>query len=163
MDPDPTELLLRLAPVLAAIVAFLLALLPQFINRKRQRKAHREALLAEINVCERHARIYLRDGVAAPLYRLPTIAFEKSFPHLLGDGVFGRQAVEDLEDFALMIEAINRGLDNAHAARDKHDGHRLLEEVGRNQSKCRDLLESHGPNKEFEAYVTRARRAVMGV
>jgi hypothetical protein len=55
------------------------------LQRRRRLRAHWAALDAEITICGRQARAYLRDNVAAPLYRLPTMASAASFPRLLSE------------------------------------------------------------------------------
>ena len=88
------------------------------------------------------------------------MAFATSYPLLLADGVFHRKSVEDLERFAMLIETINRGLDNAHTAMDIGDSKRLTEETRRLRLKFLHLLES---DSKSEAYVLLARRALRNL
>jgi hypothetical protein len=146
------------AAFVGAFVAFLLGQSAMALQRRRALRLHRGALRAEINLCARAAGTYLRDGIAAPLYRLPTFVFPVSLPILLGS--LTERSVEDLESFATLVQDINRGLDNAHQAAENKDDERLAKEVGRLRSKCHDLLNAHGENGKYEAYVTRARHAL---
>jgi hypothetical protein len=72
-------------PLAAVAVGFFLAQGIEWLRRRRERRAHWAALGAEAAFCERRARTYRKDNVAAPLYRLPMIAYAENLPALLCD------------------------------------------------------------------------------
>ena len=61
--------------------------LKEWCQRKKRQRAYWSALSAEVDLCGGLAEAFVRDKVKAPLYRLPTIAYDTGFPALLGDGV----------------------------------------------------------------------------
>jgi hypothetical protein len=151
-----------LKPIGGVCVGYFLGRTGPYLDRRRRRRAYIAALEAEVNLCDKWARIYLRDGVKAPLYRLPTAALSAAFPALLADGwIENSTDVEHLESFAAFVEDINRGLDNAHRAADKNDTAGLEREANRLHLKCTHFLDTHGDG--FEAYVVRARQALKRI
>lgn len=151
----------RWTGIIGVIIGFVLGHFASYYEKVQRRRFHIAALRAEINLCERQARNYLTDPVAAPLYRLPTAAFSASFPAVLIDGGISRSAVEDLESFALFVHEINRGLDNVHRAVERNDNDAIAAEANRLRVKCDHFLnafELHG--EHCDAYVSRARRAL---
>lgn len=94
--------------------------------RSRQEKwkglqGHLEAVALEIQMINALASGYLEDGVQSPVYRFPTIAFEKSLPELLTRGIFDAQEASALQHFLIDLQAINRSLDYAHSLITKHE------------------------------------------
>jgi hypothetical protein len=140
------------------LLGFVLGTAATWLERRRRCRAHWAALWAEIGICERLARTYNTDGVAAPLYRLPVSAFGASFPALLTDGAVKSGEVDDLAWFWGWVQDINRGLDNADKAAHSGQTDQLNREVVRLQTKCRELLEGHGGN---EAAIIRVPRVVQ--
>jgi len=140
------------------VLGFVLGTVATYLDRRRRCRAHWAALSAEIGICERLARTYNTDGIAAPLYRLPVSAFAASFPALLADGAVRPNEVEDLAWFSGWVQDINRGLDNADGAAHSGQAEQLNREVSRLQLKCRELLEGHGGN---ESALARVRRIVQ--
>ncbi|MDQ3207102.1 MAG: hypothetical protein M3Q37_00680 [Gemmatimonadota bacterium] len=104
-------------------------------------------------MCERLAVAYLKDGVAAPLYRLPEAAFSASFPAFLAEGVIGRLEVRQLTEFRGAIQEVNRGLDIAGDARSAKDNTLLQNEAGRLKTKCQNLLEGRGDTLPRIAFI----------
>lgn len=137
------------------VLGFLLGLLPLYVDRRRRERAHWAALSAEAAICERLARAYLSDGVAAPLYRLPEAAFATSFPALLADGAVGKAEITELAWFWGAVQDINRGLDNANSALSSEQKQLLASEVDRLKLKCRELLEGRGGTEASLAAVRR--------
>jgi len=99
--------------LILVVLGFVLAWVPQWFDRRRRIVAHWGALRAEALLCAEAAHSLLTDDVLAPLYRLPTIAFEKSFPLLLVEGELSEQEVLSISRFFSQAQDINRGLDNA--------------------------------------------------
>ena len=120
-----------------AVLGFVLSQTKDWLSRRRRRKAHWAALRAEIKYCGSQASTYLGDQVAAPLYRLPTIAYGHSLGALLSDGAVDEAEVEALITFYSEVETLNRGLDQAHDARG--DGPTLENELRRNRVKAKRL------------------------
>ncbi len=91
---------------------------PQLIASWQKRKRHFaywSAMSAEADLCQSFAKQYLIARVESPLYRLPTIAYEKGFPALLGDGAITAFEAAGVLLFYTQVEQINRGLDRADA------------------------------------------------
>ena len=130
--------------VVLVLVGFVLAWVPQWFDRRRRIVAHLGALRAEALLCTEHANALLMDGVAAPLYRLPTIAFEKAFPVLLVEGELTEEEVLALSRFFAQAQDINRGLDNATRLAHAGDDAMLKQEYQRLLLKAGDLVK--GPD-----------------
>jgi len=149
-----------LGVVLGVVLGFILGLVAPYLQRKHRLGAHWAALGVEVEICERLARTYLSAGVAAPLYRLPTMAFSVSLPSLLADGAVSGQEVNHLESFWMWVQDINRGLDNANHAMHAANSTQLNLEVARLRLKCEELLvESSGGNEAYAASAHRVIRA----
>ncbi len=88
-----------------AIFGFLLGLLPSWFNRKRRLKTHWCALRAEMMLCKEKAELLLNDNVMSPLYRLPVIAYQVSYPVVLADGAV---AEEEVPTNAVMPSGLGR-------------------------------------------------------
>ena len=126
-----------------AIFGFLLALLPPWFNRKRRLKTHWCALRAEMILCKEKAETLLKDNVMSPLYRLPVIAYQVSYPVVLADGAVAEEEVLTLGRFFEQVQDINRGLDNAAEAKMNNDSHNLKTEYDRNLLKAETLVVEH--------------------
>ena len=99
--------------LLLILLGFLLGLIPNWWAKQSRLKIHFAALRAEIQLCRDQAETYLKANVMAPLYRLPTKAYEASLPVLLTDAALDEQDVRDLLRFYGQVEDLNRGLENA--------------------------------------------------
>ncbi len=126
-----------------AIFGFLLGLLPPWFNRKRRLKTHWCALRAEMMLCKEKAETLLNDNVMSPLYRLPVIAYQVSYPVLLADGAVAEEEVLILGRFFEQVQDINRGLDNAAQAKMGNDSYNLKTEYDRNLLKAERLVAEH--------------------
>jgi hypothetical protein len=130
--------------VTGAAVAFLLVVTYDSLRFRRRRRAHFAALRAELECCRSLADTYLRDQVAAPLYRLPTYAYSASFPALLADGALSEVEASRLLAFFVEVETLNRGLEQAEQARLITDeamrDEKLKSEYGRNRLKAERLV-----------------------
>lgn len=87
-----------------------------WLLRRKKHKAYWSALSAEVDLCRGLAEAYVRHSVKAPLYRLPTIAYDKGFEALLADGVVSEEDVRSILRFYAHVIQINRGLEYAHSA-----------------------------------------------
>ena len=94
--------------------------------------------------CRSLAQTYVRDRVAAPLYRLPTIAYANSLPALLTDAALTESDTGSLLTFFHEVETLNRGLEQAESARLIPDPEmreaKLSDEFSRNKQKAENLV-----------------------
>ncbi len=146
---------------LVVAVGFLLIVFNDWRKGRSRRRAHWAALSAEIEHCRHLAGTYLRDPIAAPLHRLPTMAYTNSLPALLADAALNETDTHCLLSFFNEVETLNRGLDQAEGARlitdpTERDA-KLREEFGRNRLRAERLvpLDSRSPS-----YYDRARSVV---
>ena len=130
--------------VTGAVVAFLLVVAYDLLRARRKRRAHFAALRAEMDYCQSLAQTYLRDRVAAPLYRLPTVAYSNSLPALLSDAALSELESHNLLSFFNEVVTLNRGLEQAEVARLIEDETereaKLAEEFSRNMLKAQKLV-----------------------
>ena len=131
--PQMTEMLL-------VILGFLLGLVPSWWSRKSRVAVHWSALRAESRICSDKASTYIRDGIMAPLYRLPMKAYETSLPVLLADAALPEAEFTDLLRFYGQVEDFNRGLDNAAQMAIAKDLEQLRTEYERNKLKAAQLI-----------------------
>jgi len=94
--------------------------------------------------CKDKAETLLRDNVQAPLYRLPLICYQVSFPILLSDGALEEQDAFTLGRFYSQVQDINRGLDNAAEMYKAGDLVKVNVEYRRNCLKATALFQSEG-------------------
>ena len=129
-----------------------------WFRRCRRHFAYWGALSAEIDLCAAQADTYLRDSVRAPAYRLPTIAYDKGFPALLGDGVVSEANAKAVLVYYDHVAQMNRCLDLAHAARDKEDEYLLNVESSRARMKAEHLCAREQAYKTVRAVITERLR-----
>lgn len=149
------------AAVTGAVVAFLLLVAYDWLRARRRRRAHFAALEAEMDYCRDLAQTYLRDGVKAPLYRLPIVAYANSLPALLSEAALGEVDTRHLLEFFNEVEALNRGLEQAEGARliaDRNEREaKLDDEYSRNTLKAQRLISA---NALSPSYYDRAKSVV---
>jgi hypothetical protein len=129
-------------------------------QRGKRHVSYWSAMSAEVDLCGGLAEAYVRDEVSAPLYRLPTIAYDNAFPALLGDGVVLEEESRSILRFYAQVAQINRGLEYAHAATDPDVPREVLDrEVKRLRLKAKNLIdpECHDPGGP---YYRRVRDAI---
>ncbi len=139
------------------IFGFLLGMIPPWFMRKRRLKTHWCALRADMEQCNEKAEKLLKDGIMSPLYRLPLIAYQVSFPVLLADGAVEENEVLLIGRFFNMAEELNRGLDNAAEMLKIGNDQRLQQEFTRNCLKAKELIE---PNDENNSFYAEAKRII---
>ena len=132
------------------ILGFVSAHIPSIFDRRRKLKTHWCAIRAEMEMCREKAETLLKSGKKTPLYRLPVVAFEASFPILLAEGAVAESELLVLGRFAGLVQEINRGLDYAAEMYKAKDAQRLEKEHNRNCLKARALVQ--GKNGEESAY-----------
>ena len=104
-----------LGVVVGAALGYLGAELREFFRRKRERQGHFEALGVEIQICSDIARGDSGGKVRAPAYRMPLMAYQRSFPLLIADGVLSLEEINALARFYMNAAAFNYSLDQAQA------------------------------------------------
>ncbi|MBI3545767.1 MAG: hypothetical protein HY081_04135 [Gammaproteobacteria bacterium] len=131
-----------------AIFGFLIGLIPPWFSRKRRLRTHWCALRAEILQCKEKSEALLNDNIQSPLYRLPNIAYQTSYPVLLADGAVDEKEVMVLGKFFGQVQDINRGLDNAAHIymSDTPMGNKLRSEFDRNRLKAEKLSRGDATN-----------------
>ena len=127
--------------VIFVFLGMLIGLLPPWFTRKRRLKTHWRALRAEIVQCyEKATTIFTSDPlIMTPLYRLPLMTYQTSFPILLADGAVSESEVKILGRFFSQVQDINRGLDNAAEMNKSDKDLNLKEEFNRNCIKAKGL------------------------
>lgn len=111
-------------------------------ERNRKRHGNFEALAVEIQICGELADGYLKGNVLAPAYRMPMIAYQRSFPELLTDGVLAVDETKALIRFYINVAAFNFSVDQAQAALMSSDEERpphLIRETKRARLKAAKL------------------------
>jgi hypothetical protein len=126
--------------ILLIIFGFILGIIPPWLTKKRRLKTHWCALKADIDQCKEAAETLLNEGIMSPLYRLPLIAYQVSFPVLLADGAVNEDEVLAVGRFFSLVEQINRGLDYAAEMYKVGDNARLRIEFNRNMAKAEALI-----------------------
>ena len=127
------------AGVLGVVVGFILATLKESVYRRQRLRAHWSALHVELQMCQRSASVYLDTGVVAPLYRLPTKAFDSSLAALLTEGDVRASELKPLTRCALKVQEINRGLDRV-AVPGASQSQGWEQEAGRLRAKFEEFL-----------------------
>ena len=134
------------------ILGMLIGTLPSWFTRKRRLKTHWAAIRAEMEQCKEKAESIIGKGsgpfVLSPLYRLPLLSYQVSFPILLADGALSENETKRLSRFYSQIQDINRGLDNA-AEMYKNDNKLLMKEHDRNKLKAEGLLKPKDGEKSM--------------
>ncbi len=111
MEPATQWMPVLLGGTLGGLAALVVNFLVEAWRRKRRIKSHLSSLAAEIEECHRITGVYQTDRVAAPLYRFPTLLYDKALPGLLADGALTVGQLEALLKFYSEVETVNRGLD----------------------------------------------------
>jgi len=125
-------------------------------ERRCRSRAHWAALRASIVHIGGTARGFIKADIAAPLYRLPTRAFETSLPALLADGALNEEDSRALLEFVSQVETLNRGLDRAQDQFDRFP-------LNTNPEHARNLIKAEKldpENQSAENRYTKAREVV---
>ena len=143
--------------ILLILFGFILGIIPPWFTRKRRLQTHWCALRADIDQCKEKAETLLRDGVMSPLYRLPLIAYQVSFPVLLADGAVNEEEVLAIGRFFSLVEEVNRGLDSAAEMVKAGNEQKLQQEFNRICLKAKALIV---PKEGPESLYSEVRRIV---
>jgi hypothetical protein len=154
---DPSTIPLSVVTGLFGIaLGFGLVTCKDICDRKREFQANLVAVKAEFEYCGKTACTFLADDKKSPLYRLPTLFFEKAFPSLLSEGLLLETEIYAVIEYFAGVETLNRGLDQANAVLGSGDENnknpRLDEEHSRNHLKAKRLI----PSGEYYAPVAQA-------
>jgi hypothetical protein len=122
---------------IGVVVGFLLNEGKNLFARRRKHRAYWAALCTEVEYVRGRAHMYVNDNVMAPLYRLPTQAFESCYPELLADGAVTPAEATALMAFYTEAQTLNRGLERVGDAADEAA---IRREYGRNVLKAQQLL-----------------------
>jgi hypothetical protein len=144
---------------LGVVLGFSLSEGKEWLLRRRRRKANWGALKAEVKICADLAERFLKDNVAAPLYRLPRASCDHALPPLLADASADETEVRPILLYYTQVDSLNRGLDQAEAARG--DDQRLSIEHERNIMKARMLVPAADGRSSYynEAFSVLERQA----
>lgn len=126
--------------LLFLVAGFILAHVPGLFDRRRKLKTHWHAIRAEMMLCKEKAEILLKDGILAPLYRFPIVAYSTSFPFLLVEGAVTEDEVMKIGRCFDQVQDINRGLDHAAEMYKLGNNEKLEKEYERNCLKAKTLL-----------------------
>ena len=127
--------------------AFLIFLLHLWVNgaeRAIRIRGNWAALHVEVRECGRIASGYIKDNVAAPLYRLPTICYGNCLPSLLSDAGINEDDADALLKYYAEVQTLNRGLDLADRARHTKVDQEVAAEVKRNYLKAQRIGQPSG-------------------
>lgn len=136
---------------LLILFGFLLAFVPNWLNRKRKLRSHWRAIKAELSLIEEKAEAYISHGIKAPLYRFPHKTYDTSYEMLLTEGAISGEEVVCIERFYDLVKDINRGLNQIqeYLAANNSDG--IEREHNRNLLKVKELNVGSG-DKEALIY-----------
>jgi hypothetical protein len=138
-----------LLPLLGVVIGFLLGQGALWWAARKRRRNHWAALSAELEYCRRKAEAYTGSNVGAPLYRLPTAAYTRSFAALLSDAAGSESDACAIVEFFSEVETVNRGIDRAAEA---HGTARYQAEVERAIMKAKRLaLPTPGTSNYYSA------------
>ena len=138
-----------LKEVFLILFGFLLGRAPTWLDRKRRLKTHWSAIRSEVEQCKSKAGTLLKDNIRAPLYRLPLLSYQVSFPILLAEGTLDESEASEIGEFFDQVQDINRGLENATALYQSDKLDKLEKEHERNCLKAKRLVESTEENKSL--------------
>jgi hypothetical protein len=145
-----------LGVVVGAALGYGIAELRDYYTRRRQRHGHLEALGVELQMCGDIARGYLSGKVMAPAYRMPMIAYERSLPALLAEGVLTVQEMHALMRYYVNAIAFNFALDLTQQVlmvpKEDRAERRLEREAGRARLKA-EKLSNRGASNHYTAAI----------
>ncbi|WP_188150429.1 hypothetical protein [Teredinibacter waterburyi] len=125
---------------LLILFGFILAFIPNWLDRKRKIRSHWRAIRSEISLIGKKGRAYLEHGVKAPLYRFPCKTYDTSYEMLLTEGAILEEEVLVIETFYDLAKDINRGLDQIQGYRSDKDSKEFDAEFQRNLLKVKELI-----------------------
>lgn len=147
----------KLIPVFSAILGFALALAVQRVSVHRRMTAYWKLLRTELNACQRQAEGLAVNPVASPLYRLSVGIFSTKFAEMVAESEPTEEQIEAINGYYLVIDQLNRGLDQAHRHVENKRDDLLEKEWGRLKMKAQKLAPVD--SKERVAYAN-AKEAI---
>jgi len=118
-----------LGVIIGSLLTFLLTEWHNFKITKNKLKSHWQALKEEAEICKIKADEFINDSITAPLYRLPTMLYQTSFPFILANDKLSKEETSSVILYFTQVDHFNRGLDIAEK---KH----LKRELTRNASEA---------------------------
>ena len=115
--------------LLPMLVGFTLGLVPGWYSRRKAFGTHKKAMQAELLIVEKMATTYIEANIAAPLYRLPDMAFEAGYQKFIAETSMDQDEAMAISVYYLKVLEINRGLDYANERADLYAG-RAWEALG---------------------------------
>jgi hypothetical protein len=118
--------------------------------RRIERRGEIIAMIAEAASAGLRMKALIREGIHAPLYRLPSAISKRALPKLIGDGQLSPTEIDLLVEFSNKIDEVNRGLEragDAHAAQPEEVSAWLKQEHRRNVAKSMEVVDvdtAHG-------------------
>lgn len=122
---------------IGASLGFAIAEYRDWRRRQRQRVGHFEALAAEIQICAEMAKGYVDGTVKAPSYRMPQVAYQRSFAALLSDGVLNFSETAAIARFYVAALSFNFSVDQAQMILMKKEEDRPPRRVGLESGRAR--------------------------
>jgi hypothetical protein len=121
--------------------------------RRLERRGDIASIQTELMLCQRMLNALMTEGIAAPLYRVPTSATARALPKLIAEGEFTLNEQAALIEYLNRVEELNRGLERAGAAHAADKVGLLGEEATRNLQKAEGLLRSEVRFQNRSLYV----------
>lgn len=153
-----------------AVLSFVLTVGVAWWSRRRERLGEIVAMQAELYQgfkCMTALRNQPNDigqqMVLAPLYRLPLRMFDRALPKLIGDAKLTDNEINDLLEYAMRADELNRGLEragDAHAARNDLG---MVDEYTRNIAKVAHILDVKPERPSGESLYDAAWAALIRV
>jgi len=144
-----------LSVVIGVILGYAATELRESCRRTRERRGHLEALAVEIQICSEIATGYLVGKVRAPAYRMPVLAYQRSLPAILAEGVLNMTETNALVRFYANALAFNFSIDQAQAVlmkkQEDRPPNRLELEVRRARLKAEKLGKSDRTPNHYDA------------
>ena len=111
-------------------------------------------ILAEAANCHEYSIEFISAKILSPQYRLPTIAYQVSYPLLISHGLVSREEAIELSNYFSRVDDLNRGLENANSLLLAGNKDLLSELHDRNILKARSLKECY--DEDMDAIKKRA-------
>jgi hypothetical protein len=137
--------------VLAVLAAFLVFALQARTNRKIASKTRADrieslwaAVACEVQASAEQAQSFLEEKIGAPAYRIELPLYSTAFPSLLIEVRLEPSEVSALYTYFANVQAMNRGIQYAHDARDRPDNGEAFQKEARRTMNKADLLRPGG-------------------
>ena len=132
--------------LIGAALTLIINIIQSWVRKKLRLRTHWSVISGEIELCREKAAALLNPDkvIGSPLYRLPTSAYETSFPVLLENGALTGPQYLIVGRFFSLVQEINRGLEYSAEANQSNNHVHLFHEFQRIKLKARNLIEREG-------------------